>query len=184
MRSLASLTPIGLIRTPFKEPAGTPIQPVFAGDSEGVVEVFPEYADGLRDLDGFERIWLLYWLDRAPPPRLRLVPFRDSVERGLFATRAPCRPNPIGLSCVRLLGVRGNLLTVGGVDLLDGTPVLDIKPYVPQFDAFPQSRAGWLDRGGGQTIADNRFEPGGSAPCRVRPENAGSDSGRDAGHRA
>jgi tRNA-Thr(GGU) m(6)t(6)A37 methyltransferase TsaA len=152
-----------MVRSPFKEPAGTPIQPVYAGETEGIVEVFPEYADGLRDLDGFERIWLLYWLDRAPAPRLRVTPFRDHVERGLFATRAPCRPNPIGLSCVRLLRVSGNQLTVGGLDILDGTPVLDIKPYVPQFDAFPQSRAGWLERGGSElTRADRRFDPGGS----------------------
>lgn len=151
--------PIGRVRSPFQEPAGTPIQPVFAGESEGIVEVFPEYAEGLRDLDGFERIWLLYWLDRAPPACLRVVPFRDEVERGVFATRVPCRPNPIGLSCVRLLRIERNLLTVAGVDILDGTPVLDIKPYVPQFDAFPQSRAGWLDKSGSNRIlADRRFE--------------------------
>jgi tRNA (adenine37-N6)-methyltransferase len=163
MSSFAQLTPIGKIRSPFKEPAGTPVQPVFAGEVEGIVEVLPEYAVGLRDLDGFERIWLLYWLDRAPSSRMRVVPFRDHVERGLFATRAPCRPNPIGLSCVRLLGIERNLLTIGGVDVLDGTPVLDIKPYVPQFDAFPQSRAGWLEKGCSErTLADHRFEPGGS----------------------
>jgi tRNA-Thr(GGU) m(6)t(6)A37 methyltransferase TsaA len=163
MSSFAQLTPIGTIRSPFKEPAGTPIQPVFAEGVEGIVEVLPQYAEGLRDLDGFERIWLFYWLDRASSPRLRVTPFRDHVERGLFATRAPCRPNPIGLSCVRLLGIEQNLLTVGGMDILDGTPVLDIKPYVPQFDAFPQSRAGWLEEGGSErTLADHRFRPGGS----------------------
>ena len=86
------------------------------------------------------------------------MPFRDDVQRGLFATRAPCRPNPVGLSCVRVLSIRENLLTVGGVDILDGTPLLDIKPYVPEFDAFGQSRAGWLEGGGnGQTRADDRF---------------------------
>jgi tRNA-Thr(GGU) m(6)t(6)A37 methyltransferase TsaA len=152
------LKPVGVIHSTFKEPAGTPIQPPFAEGAEGIVEVFPEYADGLHDLEGFDRIWLLYWLDRAPSPRLRVVPFRDEVERGLFATRAPCRPNPIGLSCVRLLRIEHNLLTVGGVDVLDGTPLLDIKPYVPEFDAFPQSRAGWLDNPrGGRVIADDRF---------------------------
>jgi len=166
MPSYAQLTPIGSIRSPFKGPAGTPIQPVFAGEAEGIVEVFPEYAEGLRDLDGFERIWLLYWLDRAPPARLRVVPFRDDVEHGLFATRVPCRPNPIGLSCVRLLRIERNLLTAAGVDILDGTPVLDIKPYVPQFDAFPQSRAGWLaKRGNNRTLADHRFQPDDPAVC-------------------
>jgi len=157
------LTTIGLVRSPFKEAAGMPIQPPFAEGTEGIVEVFPEYADGLHDLDGFDRIWLLYWFDRAPSPRLRVVPFRDEVQRGLFATRAPCRPNPIGLSCVRLLRIEHNLLTVGGLDILDGTPLLDIKPYVPGFDAFPQSRAGWLEnQRAGRVLADDRFGPDGS----------------------
>lgn len=157
---LPQLTAIGLIHSPFPSPAGTPIQPPFGGAAEGTVEVFPAYADGLHDLGGFERIWLLYWLDRAPPARLRVAPFRDDAERGLFATRAPCRPNPIGLSCVRLLRIEANLLTIGGVDILDGTPLVDIKPYVPQFDAFPQSRAGWLEAGGNRrTLADDRFGP-------------------------
>jgi len=154
------LTAIGVVHSLFTEPAGTPIQPPFAREAEGTVEVFPQYADGLGDLEGFERIWLVYWFDRAPAPRLRVVPFRDDVERGLFATRAPCRPNPIGLSCVRLLKVDGNLLTVAGVDILDGTPLLDIKPYAPQFDAFPRSRSGWLDmRRNDRAIADDRFTP-------------------------
>jgi len=158
MSSQPLLTIIGLIHSPFKKPAGTPIQAALAGETEGIVEVFPAYADGLHDLDGFDRIWLLYWLDRAPAPQLRVVPFRDEVQRGLFATRSPCRPNPIGLSCVRLVGIKGNLLTISGVDALDGTPLLDIKPYVPEFDAFPQSRAGWLQNGGnGRTLADDRF---------------------------
>jgi len=159
MRSHAQLTPIGLIRSPFQEPAGTPIQPVYAAQAQGTVEVFSDYVDGLLDLNGFERIWLLYWLDRAPVPCLQLVPFRDDVRHGVFATRAPCRPNPIGLSCVRLLGIEHNVLTVGGMDVLDGTPLLDIKPYVPAFDAFPQSRAGWFEKGrSNRTRADDRFQ--------------------------
>ena len=158
MSSQPRLTMIGLIHSPFKEPAGTPIQPSFAEGREGIVEVFPEHADGLQDLDGFGRIWLLYWFDRASSPRLRVVPFRDDVQRGLFATRMPCRPNPIGLSCVRLLGIKQHTLTIGGVDILDGTPLLDIKPYVPEYDAFPQSRAGWLENcRNGRTVADDRF---------------------------
>jgi tRNA (adenine37-N6)-methyltransferase len=154
------LIPIGVIRSRFREPAGTPLQPVFDPSAQGTVEVFPEYAAGLADLAGFERIWLLYWFDQAPPARLRVVPFRDDVERGIFATRAPCRPNPIGLSCVRLLGVEGNVLTIAGVDMLDGTPVLDIKTYVPEYDAFGHSAAGWLGRCGKvRTHADGRFAP-------------------------
>ena len=160
MSSHTQLMAIGLIHSPFKEPGGTPIQPSFAEGTEGIVEVFPEYAEGLHDLDGFERIWLLYWFDRASSLCLRVVPFRDEVQRGLFATRAPCRPNPIGLSCVRLLSIKHNVLTIGGVDILDGTPLLDIKPYVPEYDAFPQSRAGWLENcGNGRTLADSRFGP-------------------------
>jgi tRNA-Thr(GGU) m(6)t(6)A37 methyltransferase TsaA len=152
------ISAIGVIHSPFKVAVGTPIQSAFAAGAEGTVEVFPEYADALHDLDGFERVWLLYWFDRAPPARLRVVPFRDEAERGLFATRAPCRPNPIGLSCVRLLSINGNVLTVGGVDILDGTPLLDIKPYVPQFDAFPSARGGWLDQqASSNTHADDRF---------------------------
>jgi len=167
MSSRPRLTVIGWIHSPFREPAGTPIQPAFSEATEGTVEVLPEYAEGLCDLDGFERIWLLCWLDRAPASRLRVVPFRDEVERGLFATRAPCRPNPIGLSCVRLLSVKHNLLTIGGADILDGTPLLDIKPYVPEYDAFPQSRTGWLeDSSNVRTLADNRFGPGQSDRCR------------------
>ena len=156
-----TLAGIGIIHTPFKEPMGMPIQPVFAGETEGTVEVLPQYAEGLRDLEGFERIWLIFWLHKAPPGPLRVIPFRDTTERGVFATRAPCRPNAIGLSCVRLLSIAGNVLTIGGVDILDGTPLLDIKPYVPKFDAFPSSRAGWFERGGDERIqADDRFVSG------------------------
>ena len=156
--SLLALNPIGVIRSPFREAPGTPIQPTFAEDAEGTVEVFPDYAAGLSDLAGLDRIWLVYWFDRAGPARLRVVPFRDTAERGVFATRAPCRPNPIGLSCVRLLSVAANMLTIACVDILDATPLLDIKPYVPEFDAYPQSRAGWLDKTpANRTQADNRF---------------------------
>jgi tRNA (adenine37-N6)-methyltransferase len=155
------LVGIGVIHSSYRQPAGTPLQPVFDPDTQGTVEIFPEYANGLQDLNGFERIWLLYWFNRAPPARLRVVPFRDEVERGIFATRAPCRPNPIGLSCVRLLGMERNVLTIGGVDILDGTPLLDIKTYVPEYDAFGQSHAGWLELHGKlRTHADNRFAPG------------------------
>lgn len=157
-RCTLSLRPIGVIRSPFTEAAGTPIQTVFAADARGCVEIYPEYAEGLRDLAGFERIWLIYLLDRAPAGKLRVVPFRDDIERGIFATRAPCRPNPIGLSCIRVLAVEGGIISIADVDVLDGTPLLDIKPYVPAFDAFPGIRCGWYEKASvNRTIADDRF---------------------------
>lgn len=156
--SLFTLTPIGILHTPFREPGGAPIQPAFAGEAPGTAELLPEYAAGLADLAGFERIWLMYWFDRAPPARLRVTPFRDTVERGLFATRAPCRPNAIGLSCVRVRSIEDRVVQVTGMDMLDKTPLLDIKPYVSAFDAYPDSRAGWLAQASESRIrADERF---------------------------
>jgi len=152
------LNPIGVIHTPFNEPTGTPIQSGFAGRAAGRVEVFEPYVAGLTDLEGFERIWLLYWLDRAAPWRPSVVPYMDHRPRGLFATRAPSRPNPIGMSCVRLVSVVGDTLHVADVDMLDGTPLLDIKPYAPRFDCYEVGRSGWLDRVSGRdTSADDRF---------------------------
>jgi len=151
------LTAIGHIHSPYREAQGTPIQPRWAPRIEGTVEVFPQYAAGLRDLDGFERIWLLYWCDRAREAQLEVVPYRDTQKRGVFATRAPSRPNPIGLSCVRLLDVEGTTLRVAELDILDGTPLLDIKPYVPDFDVFSVARLGWYAGGHPTTTADARF---------------------------
>jgi tRNA-Thr(GGU) m(6)t(6)A37 methyltransferase TsaA len=133
---------------------------------EGTVEIFPEFSEGLKDLDGFERIWLIYWLDRARSAQLLVRPYLDSVERGVFATRSPCRPNGIGMSPVRLLSIHGNILRVADVDILDGTPLLDIKPYIPAFDHFPVERVGWyagkLVAG---AVADDRFDaPSPGAP--------------------
>lgn len=149
--------PIGLIHSPHHEAKGAPIQPRWAAGVEGTVEVFPEFAAGLRDLNGFERIWLLYWCDRARPAQLEVVPYRDTQTRGVFATRAPSRPNPIGLSCVRLLAIQGTTLRVAEVDMLDGTPLLDIKPYLPDCDAFVVHRVGWYANALDQTKADDRF---------------------------
>lgn len=150
--------PIGVIHSIFDKPEGTPIQPVYATSSEGTVEVFEPFAEGLADLDGFERIWLLYWCDRSAAPKMRVIPYRDTRQRGLFSTRAPVRPNPIGLSCVRLLRIDNGILHVSELDMLDGTPLLDIKPYVPAFDSFPGARSGWLtEERTGRTIADDRF---------------------------
>ena len=150
-------TPIGLIHSPHREAKGTPIQPRWAAGIEGTVEVFPEFAPGLRDLDGFERIWLIFWFDRARAAQLELVPYRDTQTRGVFATRAPSRPNPIGLSCVRLLNIEGLILRVADVDVLDATPLLDIKPYVPDCDVFAVERTGWYANAQDSRIADDRF---------------------------
>jgi tRNA-Thr(GGU) m(6)t(6)A37 methyltransferase TsaA len=155
------LTQIGVIRSPFKRATGTPVQPFCAAGTEGWIEVFDPYRDGLQDLDGFQRIWVLFWCHLASKPKLTVIPYQDTVAHGLFATRAPARPNPIGLSTVRLFEISGNLLHVGELDILDGTPVLDIKPYVSQYDSYPAQRCGWLDSeraAKGVIVADDRFE--------------------------
>jgi tRNA-Thr(GGU) m(6)t(6)A37 methyltransferase TsaA len=137
--------PIGVIHSPFHEVAGMPIQPSAAGGAQGTVEVLAEFARGLKDLDGFSHIILLYHFHQVTETRLVVTPFLDTQPRGVFATRAPVRPNPIGLSIVRLLRREQNVLHVENVDILDGTPLLDIKPYVPVFDHRPDSRSGWLE---------------------------------------
>ena len=139
-----NIDPIGTIRTPFTELEGMPIQPAGAREAVGTVILDPAYAEGLADLEGFSHIFLLYLFHRAAPMRLRVVPFLDTRERGVFATRSPLRPNPIGLSLVELLQVDGSTLKVRGIDVLDGTPLLDIKPYVEVFDRVEKSRSGWL----------------------------------------
>jgi tRNA-Thr(GGU) m(6)t(6)A37 methyltransferase TsaA len=152
--------PIGTIRSPFRTARGVPIQAAAAMDIRGSVEVYGDYAQGLRDLEGFSHLILLYHFHLAGVVRLRLKPFLDEVERGVFATRAPTRPNPIGLSVVRLLAREDNILTIEGVDMVDGTPLLDIKPYVPRFDARPGERIGWLTErleALDDTRADDRF---------------------------
>lgn len=136
--------PIGVIHSPFSEPEGTPIQPAGAAEVAGTVEVFPEFVPGLADLVGFSHIVLIYHFHRSTGYALRVVPYLDTQPRGLFATRAPRRPNPLGLSVVRLLAIHGGTLQVMGVDMLDGSPLLDIKPYVPEFDAPGEVRTGWL----------------------------------------
>ena len=150
-------TPIGLIHSPHKEQKGTPIQPHLAEGVEGTVELYQEFAPGLRDLEGFERIWLLCWLDRVCQFRLEVVPYLDTQTHGVFATRAPSRPNSIGLSCVRLLTVEGARLRVADLDILDGTTLLDIKTNVPDLDVFEVRRVGWYAHAGRSRQADNRF---------------------------
>jgi len=150
---------------------GTPIQSLYGAGATGEVTLWPAYAEALDDVEGFERLWIVYWLDRAGPFRPRVVPYRDDQERGALATRTPCRPNPIGLSAVRLIERRGCTLHVSDLDILDGTPLLDIKPYVPVFDAFPDARAGWFDKtDSGRTLADHRFAPSDGADVHSSQE--------------
>lgn len=137
--------PIGVIHSPFQKTEGMPIQPSGAIGVQGTVELFPGFAQGLKDLDGFSRIILLYHFHRSTGYSLLVTPFLDSVERGVFATRAPRRPNAIGLSVVRLVRVEGDTLHIENIDILDGTPLLDIKPYVPEFDQQLPNRIGWLE---------------------------------------
>jgi len=138
-----SLHPIGLIHSPFRDQGETPIQSAFS-QAEGTVEVYPEYVAGLQDIEGFSHIILLYWFHRSDGYRLVVKPFMDQVERGLFSIRYPARPNPIGISIVELVRREGNQLHVQGLDVLDGTPLLDIKPFVPRFDHRENTRVGWL----------------------------------------
>lgn len=135
--------PIGLIHSEHREAENTPIQPVYASDCVGTVELFPEFVEGLDGLDGFSHIYLLYHLDRAAPAQMRVKPFLGDRTCGLFATRAPCRPNAIGLSIVRLCRVEGAFLHVVGLDVLDRTPLLDIKPYTVRFDHVQTTHDGW-----------------------------------------
>ncbi len=137
--------PIGVVHSPFTEPRGTPIQPGAARDVAGTVEVFAEFAGGLRDLGGFSHIHLLYHFHLCREPSLEVKPFMDDRTHGVFSTRAPNRPNPVGLSVVRLVEVDRNFLKILDVDILDGTPLLDIKPYVPGIDVREGERTGWLE---------------------------------------
>lgn len=138
--------PIGIIHSPFKEAQGTPIQPTAAKGIEGTVEVFTEFSDGLADLDGFSHIILICHFHLAQNPKLKVIPYMDDQERGVFATRAPSRPNPIGISVVRLNRIENNILHIQDVDIVDGTPLLDIKPYVPEFDSKEDIKIGWLEK--------------------------------------
>jgi tRNA-Thr(GGU) m(6)t(6)A37 methyltransferase TsaA len=153
--------PIGIIHTPFVGKEGMPIQPPGAAGIKGTVEVFEKYRPGLKDLDGFSHIILVYTFHKAKGFELQVVPFMDSKHRGLFATRAPKRPNPIGLSVVKLNKINDGVLYVENIDILDGSPLLDIKPYVPEFDEPTQTRTGWLEKARktvSQKKSDDRFK--------------------------
>lgn len=139
--------PIGIIHTPFRERVEAPRQPRAATGVPGTIELLPNhhFEDALADLEGWQYIWVVFWFDRNEGWRPKVLPPRSTRRRGMFSTRTPHRPNPIGLSVLALDRVEGRTLHVRDVDLLDGTPVLDIKPYVPWTDAIPDARAGWLE---------------------------------------
>jgi tRNA-Thr(GGU) m(6)t(6)A37 methyltransferase TsaA len=152
--------PIGVIHSPFRDQEGMPIQPAGAQGIPGWIEINDNYTEGLRNLEGFSHIILLYHFHLSNGYDLELTPFLDNATRGLFATRAPRRPNPIGLSVVKLLEMEGKIIKIENIDIVDGTPLLDIKPYVPAFDAFSDATSGWVQGKGEQLRhirADDRF---------------------------
>jgi len=153
--------PIGIIHSPFKDVEGMPIQPRAASGARGTIELNPDLVGGLQDLDGFSHVILIYHFHRSEGYSLKLQPFLDDSPRGVFATRAPRRPNAIGLSVVRLTGIIDPMLHVEDVDVLDGTPILDIKPFVSEFDNRQAERVGWLTgklHEADSKRADRRFE--------------------------
>ena len=159
-KTAISYIPIGVIHSPFAEPTGMPIQPAGAEGVRGTIKIDEQFRAGLRDLAGFSRIILIYSFHRSQGYDLEVIPFLDTEPHGIFATRAPRRPNAIGLSIVRLISVHDDELVIEGVDIVDGTPLLDIKPYVPEFDCHPDERSGWLAGCGDRVSgirADGRF---------------------------
>lgn len=152
--------PIGIIYSGFKKPEGTPIQFSGAGGASGEIEIFPEFVEGLQDLEGFSHIILLSHLHLVKNQSLKVIPFMDNVKHGVFATRSPARPNPIGFSVVRLKKIKGNRLYIEDVDIINGTPLLDIKPYVSDFDNVNTEKIGWLEKNAHKhsiTKDDGRF---------------------------
>ena len=136
--------PVGIIHSPFKKAKGTPIQSASAKDISGMIEIFPEYTEGLDDLDGFSHIILIYHFHLSRKSSLKVKPYMDDKTHGVFATRSPSRPNPIGISIVRLTKIDGSIIHIKDMDILDGTLLLDIKPYVPEFDVRKTDKIGWL----------------------------------------
>jgi tRNA-Thr(GGU) m(6)t(6)A37 methyltransferase TsaA len=154
------IEPIGTIFTPHLDVKNMPIQPIAARGVKGYIEIFEEYADGLKDLEGFSHITLLYHFHEIKGYELVVTPFMDTEMHGIFATKAPKRPNAIGVSTVKLIGIEGNILTVEQVDMLDGTPLIDIKPFYPRYDNRRNAKIGWLlnkDIGLDKLRSDERF---------------------------
>lgn len=156
------IQPIGVIHTPFTDIANIPIQPLAAQGVKGVIELDECFMDGLKDLEGFSHITLIYQFHKVEGYKLRVIPFMDTEEHGIFSTKSPKRPNAIGLSTVKLLAVNGNKLEVEQVDMLDGTPLIDIKPFYPRYDNREDVKIGWLEKNKDLPIeklrSDNRFK--------------------------
>jgi len=159
--NLLNLKPIGFIKTPFETKEGMPIQPTGAKDVKGTIEIDPIYVEGLADLDGFSHVILIYHFHMTKTYELTVKPFMDDNLHGIFSTRAPKRPNPIGFSVVKLNKLEGNILHIENIDVLDGTPLLDIKPYIPDVDSPEVQKLGWLEGKSdkmGDKISDKRFK--------------------------
>ncbi|PKK82385.1 MAG: tRNA (N6-threonylcarbamoyladenosine(37)-N6)-methyltransferase TrmO [candidate division Zixibacteria bacterium HGW-Zixibacteria-1] len=137
--------PIGVIHTPFNEPKDTPRSSAMGEGAEGTIELYPEYLQGLTDLEGFSHLEVVFYLHRSADYKLMVIPPLDDRPHGLFATRSPHRPNPVGISIVRLVRIEGITLHIADLDMLDGTPLLDIKPYVPRRSKDTNIRIGWLE---------------------------------------
>ncbi len=152
--------PVGIIHSPHQELVGMPIQPTAATGVKGTVVMDLLFQEGLKDLEEFSHVILVYFFHQAKSPKMLVKPFLDDIKRGVFATRAPRRPNGIGISVVKLLTIKGNILEIENVDILDGTPLLDIKPYIPDFDEREEVRIGWLEKSRGKIknkMSDDRF---------------------------
>ncbi|HOP62680.1 MAG TPA: tRNA (N6-threonylcarbamoyladenosine(37)-N6)-methyltransferase TrmO [Spirochaetota bacterium] len=155
------LRPVGEIHTPFKTVENMPVQPSAGREVEAEIEIYPEFAEGLSDIEGFSHIYVIFYLNRVKNHKLRVIPFLDTVEHGIFATRSPARPNPVGLSVAELVEVKGNILRIRGVDMLDGSPVIDIKPFVPDFDHCENVKRGWFEGKAEMAVqirSDDRFK--------------------------
>jgi tRNA-Thr(GGU) m(6)t(6)A37 methyltransferase TsaA len=159
MKPEGAFTIIGTVRSPWKTAEGMPIQTTGARGIKGRIDIYEEYRPGLVDLAGFSRIILVYQFHRSTGYDLIVIPFLDTRPHGVFATRAPRRPSQIGLSVVRLLSIDESGIEIEDIDILDGTPLLDIKPYIPEIDSFPDEKTGWLPVTGGMATsrADRRF---------------------------
>jgi tRNA-Thr(GGU) m(6)t(6)A37 methyltransferase TsaA len=151
---------VGVVESRFEQQAGTPIQGRLAPNETAVIRIFPEFADGLKDLEGFSHIYVFFKFDRASDKKLRVKPYLDTVERGVFATRSPLRPNPLGMTIVRLDRIDNNNLYISGIDILNNSPVIDIKPYIPDFDHQNPEKIGWYAASAERNqlvLADDRF---------------------------
>ena len=152
------MDPIGTINTPFTTLENMPIQPKGAKDVIGKIHINEEYGDGLKDLEGFSHIYLIYQFHKTVKTSLSVMPFMDTVKRGIFSTRSPQRPNHIGLSITQIQKIENGVITIKGIDVLDGTPLLDIKPYIKNFDAVSEeSSSGWMKAGNAE-VADKRSD--------------------------